>query len=308
MEIRGHIEQLFRYIGTYETSYSDFDAEAFIRTYEGARAVFKALREHRDEAVETDYCFLDFIQQSPLTSSDLRKLTVQLLITYFEMEADEDGRCNQAYKYIRTVRPVKQDVGFFEDHLLPVLFQQNAVNGNYLLHKFFLREIARFINRYGRALRINLSPEEFEALSEPRKLLELCRRRLELGQGLTDDSNSLEIHLRRVGVFKKLSRRSRLFDLYLSDWKYLEKVTFWSKLRRALSSGFGKFRGIFTSLRYTRLVLSQRRAAYFAYTIAVLLWIAVAVLTPILWSAYNESKYQELEERARAVEEHALPH
>ena len=110
--MKSYIDDLFKYIDTYENNYSQFETEAFLQTYNGIITVYQTLRGDRNQAVEVDYYFLDKIKLQPLTSSDLRQLAVQVLITRFESEVDTDGRSNQAYSYCRNLRPVKQDVPF----------------------------------------------------------------------------------------------------------------------------------------------------------------------------------------------------
>lgn len=80
--IKTYIQDLFRYLEDYESNYSEFKTEAFFQTYNGIFAVFQALRKQRDKAVEVDLFFLENIKQAPLSSSDLRQLTIQILITF----------------------------------------------------------------------------------------------------------------------------------------------------------------------------------------------------------------------------------
>jgi hypothetical protein len=110
--VKSYVDDLFRYLNTYEASYSQFETEAFLQTYNGIKAVFQALRKQRDKAVEVDRYFLEMIRQAPLTSSDLRQLTIQVLISFFEGEADIDGHSNKAFSYCRGLRAIKQDVPY----------------------------------------------------------------------------------------------------------------------------------------------------------------------------------------------------
>ena len=118
MDIKSYIDELFTYLDTFENRYSEFETQAFMQTYNGIYAVFQALRQQRDKAVDVDQYFLNKIQKSPLSSSDLRQLCLQVLITFFESEADIDGQSNNSYLYCRDLRPVKRDISFFEDYLL----------------------------------------------------------------------------------------------------------------------------------------------------------------------------------------------
>ena len=158
----------------------EFETEAFLQTYNGIAAVFHALRQQRDTAIEVDRFFLDKIRQAPLTSSDLRQITIQVLITRFESEADIDGQSNKAYHYCRGLRAVKQDVPFFEDNLVPLLFRDGSLNGNYRVNSFFLNEISRYLNTFGRPIQAALTPEAFGGMPDPLKFLELARRRFQL--------------------------------------------------------------------------------------------------------------------------------
>jgi hypothetical protein len=85
--IKSYVEDLFKYLKTYEKNYSQFKTEAFFQTYNGIYAVFQALQQQRDKAVELDYVFLDRVREKPLTESDLRQIAVQTLITFFESVA-----------------------------------------------------------------------------------------------------------------------------------------------------------------------------------------------------------------------------
>jgi len=199
------------------------------------------------------------------------------------------------------MRPVKQDVPFIEEQIIPILFRPGALNNNFRLHSFFLHEVARLLNSYGPPLVVDLSPEKFSALSDPLKFLQLCRRREHLGSSLFSDNGSLEYHVHRVGTFRKLGQKSKLHDAYLNEWNYLRKETFWSKVRASIKEFTGKLGGLFQSFRYTRLVFSQRRPAYFFHVLLILWWLALAILTPYLWDKYSDDKLKDLNERIEAL-------
>jgi hypothetical protein len=303
--IKSYVKDLFKYLETYEKNYSQFKTEAFFQTYNGIYAVFQALREQRNKAVELDYVFLDGVRETPLTESDLRQVTVQVLITFFESEADTDGRSNQAYSHCRGIRPVKQDVPFFEKHLLPVLFKESCFKENFRLISFFLNEIARYLNKFGKRIQVDLPPEKFNAMSDQMKFLELARRRLDLGTDLLKDRESLEFHLQRVDAFTKLKAKGRVYRQHLSEWQYLKRRDFWSKVKSWLGEFGGKFRGAFSSGRYLRLVLSQRNPAYLTYTVIVILFLTAAVAVPILWNKHYQKRLQDFRERAEEVQRRA---
>nr|MBN2276498.1 hypothetical protein [candidate division Zixibacteria bacterium] len=300
--IKSYIEDLFNYLDVYETNYSAFETEAFLQTYHGIYAVFQALRKQRDKAVEVDLYFLDKIKQAPISSSDLRQLTVQVLITYFESEADTDGQSNRAYLYCRDLRPVKRDAAFFEQHLVPVLIREGRLNNNLKLNAFLLNEIARYINKFASALDTNLSPEQFGAMADHSKILELAQRRISLGTELVKDRNTLEFHLQRVGDFEKLSAKNKLFAHYLEDWRYLVKTSFWSKLQAALGTLWGKFTGTFKSFRYFRLSLSQRKPAYLLQSLLIIIFIFLAIYVPLKWVSYSRERLQNFENRAKQTQ------
>lgn len=301
MDIKSNIDGLFRYLDCYEKKYSEFKTEAFLQTYNGLRAVFKALREERNQAVEVDYTFLDAIKPVPLTNSDLRQLTVQVLVSFFEAVADVDGRSNQAYDYCRKLRAVKQDVAFFEKNLLPLLFADGALKGNFTLHSFLLEEIGKYLDSFGRPIKIDLSPEDFLALDEGRKFLELTRRRQRLGGDVLVDRTSLEFHLERIGEFKKLAHKDRLFKSYLTQWNYLRRKSFWTGVKAFFSELGGKGKGLFSSHRYTRFAFSQRRPAFFLIVFLMLFWVAVAIAVPLAWHQYELNQLQDLRDRVKNV-------
>jgi hypothetical protein len=303
--IKNYVEDLFKYLRTYEKDYSQFKTEAFFQTYNGICTVFQALREQRDKAVELDYVFLDRIREAPLKDSDLREITIQTLITFFESEADTDGRSNQAYSHCRGLRAVKQDVPYFERHLLPLLFKEGSLKGNFRLNSFLLNEIARYLNKFGKRIDVDLTPEKFNALSDPMKFLELARRRIELGDGLLKDRESLEFHLLRVDAFTKLKAKGKPLRLHLSEWNYLKKRDFWSRVGNWFAEFFGKFRGAFSSGRYFRLVLSQRKPAYLVYSMVAILFLIAAIAVPILWSKHAGERLHDFKERATEVQKGA---
>ncbi|MCP4705503.1 MAG: hypothetical protein GY865_12955, partial [candidate division Zixibacteria bacterium] len=148
-EIESYINDLFNYLDIYKNRQSEFKTEAFLQTYNGVSAVFNTLRQQRDEAVHVDLNFLDKIKATPLADSDLREITVQILITYFESEADTDGQSNKAFSYCRGLRTVKQDVPYFENYLMPLLLKERSLKDNFKLNAFFLEEIARYLNKFG---------------------------------------------------------------------------------------------------------------------------------------------------------------
>ena len=301
--MKNYIDDLFKYLNIYEKDSSKFETEAFFQTYNGVYTVFQALRQQRDKAVEADYIFLDKLRETIVTKSDLRQITLQVLITYFESEADTDGRSNQAYTHCRGLRPIKQDVPFFEKTLVPMLFAEDSLHDNFRLNSFFLQEISRYINRFGKRVDVNLTPEKFSAMSNPMKLLELARRRLELGDDLLKDRESLEFHLQRVDAFAKLASKNKLFRQYLGEWHYLKKRTFWPKVKSWFGEFVGKLKGAFSSSKYFRLVISQRKPAYLFYSIIMILFLLAAILVPSMWNSKTDSKLKEFKERAANVEE-----
>lgn len=307
MEIKTYIEELFRYLDTYETRYAEFETEAFLQTYNGIYAVFQALREQRDKAVEVDNYFLQKIKSAPMASSDLRQLSIQVIITFFESEADIDGQSNKAYLYCRDLRPVGRDFSFFSDHLLPILFREGGLNNNFRLNAFFLKEIARFLNKFGRPIQTGLSPESFGGLSDAAKFLELMRRRLVLGKDVISDRGSLEFHLQRVDAFNKLGRKHRLFEYYLTEWDYLRKTSFWTTLKGAIGRLWGKFKGAFKSARYFRLVLTQRSAAFLLYGVIIIVFVVLALYVPSKWHEYKEHRLQEFQDKAADIQSGVSP-
>ncbi len=294
MSIESYIDDLFTYFGQYEKKYSEFQPQAFFQTYNGIYAVFQALQKQRDKAVEVDQYFLEKIKQTPLTSSDLRQLTIQILITFFESEADIDGQSNRAYLYCRELRSAKRDTTFFEENLIPLLMAEGSLNENQKLRSFFLKEISRYINAFGKSVQADLSPETFNALSDPLKILELSRRRTEL---LTDRT-TLEFHLQRVGAIEKLSGKSNTFEYFLDDWNYLIKTNFWANVKRTLGSVWAKFKGLFSSFRFFRLALSQRNPAYIFYSLVIIFFILLAIYVPLKWDSYAKNKLDKFNERA----------
>lgn len=302
MGIKTYIEDLFRYLETYENNYASFETEAFQQTYQGIIAVFQALRQQRDEAVMVDYEFLDNVKGSPLTSSDLRQLTVQVLITYFESEADTDGRSNSAYAYCRGLRAIKQDIPFFEKHLVPMLFEEGSLNNNHRLRAFMLDEMARYMNKFGGKLQSNLSPEDFQALSVPLRLLELARRRMDMGTNLITDRTTLEFHLQRIDYFNKIGTKHRICDQFLRDWQYLKTTSFWAKVKGVLSEIGSKFKGAFSSFGYFRLTITQRNPAYFFYGLLIVIFILVAVYVPMKWQDHANDKLETLQQRTEQLQ------
>jgi hypothetical protein len=300
--MKTYIQDLFRYLDTYENDYARFETEAFLQTYSGIKAVFHALRQQRDEAVAIDLFFLEKIRQSPLTSSDLRQLTIQVLVTFFESEADTDGRSNQAYSYCRGLRAVKQDIPFFDNHLVPMFFDESSLNNNLRLKDFLLGEVARYMNKFGSQLKPNLAPEQFMAMTDPAKVLELARRRLALGEGLIEDRTTLEFHLQRVDFFNKLGSKSRVGEHFLQQWGYLRTSDFWSRLRTACGEAAGKLRGAFSSFGYFRLVITQRRPAYFFYALLIIIMLILAVYIPRLWWDHSENKLEQLQQHSEQIQ------
>lgn len=302
MDIKSYLEDLFRYFDTFETSYAGFDTEAFLQTYNGLYALFKTLAKQRQDAVDVDRYFLEKIKKTPLTSSDLRQITTQILITFFESEADTDGQSNKSYLYCRDLRPIKQDNPFFERHLLPLLFKVGSLNNNYDLNVFLFQELARYYNKFGTRIRDDISPEEFASRSDPLKFLELVRRRMILGNDLIADRSSLEFHLQRVDAFRKLGSRSKLNEFYLTRWGYLRKTNFWQTIKNTASDIWNRVRGTFKSYRYFRLVMTQRTGAYFLYLGLIIIFIYLAIWIPSLWVEYSHNKLDQFQQKATEIQ------
>jgi hypothetical protein len=305
--MKSYIDDLFKYIETYEKDYSRFETEAFLQTYNGIITVYQTLRGDRNQAVEVDYYFLDKVKLQPLTSSDLRQLAVQVLITRFESEVDTDGRCNQAYSYCRNLRPVKQDVPFFERNLAQLLFAEGGLNNNFRLNAFLLEEMAAYINKYGKSVRADLNPEEFDGFTDPVKMLELQRRRLALGSNLVKDRTTLEFHLQRVSTFNRIGSKGKIFDHYLTEWDYLARTSLWARLSAWLKELGGKFRGAFQSFGYFRLLSTQRKLAYLTYTLVIIIFIGIAFGVPAYWNSHAEQKLQEFQEKAGNLQNLGTP-
>lgn len=298
MPISSYIENLFTYFERFESSPASLDTEAFLQTYNGIYAVFQALRKERERAVEIDQYFLSKIKATPLRQSDLRLISIQLLISYFEVEADVDGQSNQAYLYCRGQREIKQDVPYFENHIIPMLFADGSLNFNLRLNGFFLDEIARYINRYGSPVPTDTTPEAFDRMSDSAKFLLLARRRLALGKDLVKDRATLEHHLQQVDAFSKLAMRGRTYREHLSDWGYLSTTSLWSRLSAWMGELFAKMGGAFSNWRYFRLAIRQRNGAYFLYSFIVIVAILLAVYVPSKWLDHSGDKLERLEEHS----------
>ncbi|MBD3179842.1 MAG: hypothetical protein GF417_09700 [Candidatus Latescibacteria bacterium] len=301
--IKSYISDLFKYIDTYEKNYDSFDIEAFLQTYNGIYAVFQALREQRERAVEVDQQFLERIKQGPLSSSDLRQLTIQILISFFESIADTDGQSNRAYLYCRERRDSKRDVTYFEKFLVPLLVREGSLNNNFKLNRFFMKEIARFIEKFGSGLTRDLSPEDFNGMTGGRKLLELQLRRAGLGEDLAEDRNSLEFHLRSVGEFERMKKKGSLFEQYLRQWDYLVEESFMDRVKQTAMIVWSNIRSLFSNYRYFRLALTQRNSAYIFYGLLILLFILLAFIIPISWNSYSDGRLNELDGRVEKARE-----
>jgi len=298
LAVKSYVEDLFRYLESFETNPERFATEAFVQTFDGIGAVFQALRQQRNQAVELDQYLLEKIKQAPLTSTDLRQLTVQVLVSFFEAEADIDGQSDRSYTYCRGLRAVKQDAPFFESHLVPLLFREGALNNNYSLNAFFLSKIARYMNTFSKPIRVDLNPEKFAALSDPVKFLEMARRRQQLGNELMQDRATLEFHMHRIEGFAKLAQRSPLYNWYLKDWCYVVKGGgFWARVGAFFGRLGGKFKGAFSSSRYFRMSLAQRNPAYAFYGIIIVLFILFALYVPTKWSQYRQDQLQQMRDR-----------
>jgi hypothetical protein len=291
--ITSYIEDLFRYINDYESNYSSFEAEAFFQTYNGIGAVFQALREQRDEAVEVDRVFLEKIKQRPLNSSDLRQLTIQIIVSFFESVADTDGRSGNTYIYCREFRNVRQDVPYFETVLMPLLAREGSLNGNFKLNHFFLKEIGRYIRKFSRGFSTDVNFEDFKGMPIHQKLLTLHLRRAELGEDIINDRDSLEFQMRNVGVFEKLRQESPLAESYLREWDYLSQgPSFMDRFRQFMAVVGGKLSGSFSSSNYVRLSLSQRFSAYLFYWLMIVVFVFLAIFVPLQWKAHAEKRLE----------------
>ncbi len=307
MAISSYIENLFSYLDKFENRPGDLDTEAFLQTYNGIYAVFQALRQERERAVEIDQFFLSKIKQTPLNKSDLRLITVQLLISYFEVESDVDGQSNQAYLYCRGQREVKQDVPYFGQHLVPKLFADGSLNFDLRLNSFFLNEFARYMNEYGSRVPADTSVEEFDRMPVSSQFLLLARRRLEYGEDLIKDRSSLEHNLLQLDKFKKMAVQGRVQREYLSDWSYLVTTSFWSRLSAWFKETLGRIGGAFSSWRYFRLVMRQRKAAYLWYSLVIVIAVWSAIWVPMKWLDYTDERLDQLKQRADQVQKQAGP-
>ena len=130
------------------------------------------------------------------------------------------------------------------------------------------------------------------------KLMELARRRLQLGTDLLSDRNSLEFDLHRLNTFNKLADKTRLFDMYFGEWQYRIKGSFWGRVTASLGSLWAGIKGVFSSYRYFRLVTTQRRAAYIYYGLIILIFILLAVYVPSKWNDHTQDLYEQFEQRA----------
>jgi hypothetical protein len=299
--ITSYIEDLFKYINGYENDYASFETEAFFQTYNGIGAVFQALREQREKAVEVDRVFLEKIKQRPLNSSDLRQLTIQIIVSFFESVADTDGQSGNAYIYCREFRNVRQDVPYFETVLMPLLAREGSLNNNFKLNYFFLKEIGRYIRKFSRSFSTDVNFEDFKGMPVHQKLLVLYLRRSELGEDIGNDRDSLEFHMRNVGVFDKLRQESPLAESYLREWDYLIEESFMDRLRQTLAVIGGKLRGSFSSSKYVRLSLSQRYSAYLFYGLLIVVFVFLAVFIPLEWNKHTNRKLAEFEKRVETT-------
>jgi hypothetical protein len=300
--ITPYINDLFQYIDTYEKDYTAFKTEAFFQTYTGICAVFQTLRQERDRAVEIDRVFLEKIKKGPIKSSDLRQLTIQILISFFESIADTDGRSNRAYLHCREFRDVKRDVSYFQSTLMPILTRAGSLNNNFKLNQFFLKEMGRFILNYSSGWSGDISFEDFKALPDHQKLLELYLRRTKFGDSLFTDRNSLEFHMHSIGVFEKLKASIPLFKQYFEEWNYLVEDSFFKRLKARLGVLWESLKGIFSNYRYLRLALTQRYYAFVFYGIIIVIFILMAVLVPAGWNKFTDKKLTEFEKRIEATQ------
>ncbi|MBN2183972.1 MAG: hypothetical protein JW746_01460 [Candidatus Krumholzibacteriota bacterium] len=301
--ITSYIDDLFKYIDDYEKSYSSFEVEAFFQTYNGICAVFQALRQQREKAVEVDRVFLEKIKRGPLNSSDLRQLTIQVLISFFESIADTDGQSNRAYLYCREFRNVKRDVPYFEDSLIPLLMRDGSLYNNFRLNSFFLKEIGRFITNFSSGWNIEPTFEDFKGFSDPMKLLTLYIRRLKLGTDLAKDRNSLEFHMQSVGGLAKLRQSGDLYEQYLLEWGYLSDESFFDRVKKSLIVLWSNFKGLCSNFNYLRLALAQRYSAYLFYSVVIIIFLLLAIIVPGRWNRFTEKKLAEFENRVDQTEE-----
>ncbi len=230
-------------------------------------------------------------------------MTLQILVSFFESVADTDGQSNRAYLYCRERRDVKRDVAYFEKSLIPLLTSPGALNNNFRLNSFFLKEIGRFIDDFGSGVESDISPEDFNAMPDGRKLLELHLRRDKFGNDLFDDRDSLEFHLRNVGAFEKLKQTSPLLEKYLRDWGYLIENSFLDRVKKSAVIVWSNAKSLFSNYRYFRLALTQRNSAYVFYGLLIALFLFLAIFIPFKWNSYSENKLVEFNERVEETKE-----
>jgi len=291
--IAAYIEDLFRYLDSYEGNRGAFETEAFLQTYNGIGAVFQALREQRDKAIEVDRIFLERIQQRPLNSSDLRQLTIQIMISFFESIADSDNRSGNSYNYCRKLRDVHLDVPYFETVLMPLLTRDGSLNNDFALNRFFLQEIGRYIRKFGDGVGTDSNFEDFRGMPTHQKLLTLSLRRAELGEDIINDRDSLEFHMRSVGVFEKLAQESTLADRYLQEWDYLVQApSFFDRLNQFFAVVGAKLRGSASSSNYMRLSLLQRSAGYALSWLIIAIFVFLAIFVPVVWNKYTQIRLE----------------
>ena len=243
------------------------------------------------------------IKQGPLNSSDLRQLTIQILISFFESIADTDGQTNRAYLHCREFRDVKRDVAYFETTLMPLLTWDGSLNNNFKLNYFFLKETGRFILNYSSGWSGDISFEDFKALPDHQKLLELHLRRSKFGESLFNDRNSLEFHMHSIGVFEKLKVSRPLFKQYFEEWNYLLDDSFFDRFKKKLGVLWESLKGLFSNYKYLRLALTQRYSAFIFYSLVIFLFVLMAILVPIRWNSYTEKKLVEFENRIEETQD-----
>lgn len=293
------VGRLFHLITEYEDDPTSLSADAFADLYQRVIRAIDLGGESGSAAFALDSALFNAVSIENIDRSDLRSVVSHALTIYHRYHADYGRGYEQAYRWCEQSRrqPIP-DLGYIQTYLVPALLKPDALGGNLDACLFLLEQLGQFEN-------LESSPvwDDDQAATllsqEPGEIAyQLARRKMKYSADkLTKVPSTLEQNLQKDQAFRSLHREHAtslpLLAHLILTYGYLDKDSFWVRLRRGLTSAF---RGLVKRMAgdYVAYELTKRKGAYIVQVVVVVLILVGLGMGLFGWSYAANQRWRDL--------------
>ncbi|MCK4414904.1 MAG: hypothetical protein KAY32_15325 [Candidatus Eisenbacteria sp.] len=286
------LEEVFRQAREFDRDPGSLSLGSLEQNLLGVLDDFRNLRGNDARLQEMDARLDELVGETDFERPGLAVMIAHFLSTLFENYANEGRGFRKAYEFSQEKRAVSTiDGPFIYEEFVPAIFDESALRDADSLRFLLLHEVARFLEDKdpGGHWPAGHSIDQVREARSDTLLLELERRRVHHADipNLSQRAHTLEQRLAEAGFFGETAAIRRVLAYFFERYGYIERESFWRRLRRRLSA-LGRGRATFGRL-------SRWKQVYRMQTTYMVLAVLLAVLVVLFWNWRQQEQFRILD-------------